>query len=173
MKTQNSNQNQIHAISKVGKVVIFAAIVACVLMIGAGSALAATNPILRSGGATFEGQCCFSWNETVSLTEGATLKPVIVTWDADFDINVADAYFAGISINGGACETATYGPRVLAYNPGPGSLYTSDSFQWIVLPTDGVLVKGTNTFELCGGGKNSESDSITIGSNTLSVVLAK
>jgi hypothetical protein len=164
---------QRNAISKIGKAVVFTVMLACALMTFAGSALAATNPVLRNGGATFEGECCFSWNETVTLNEGSTIDPVIITWDADFEINVADAYFAGISINGAECLTGTYGPRVMAYNPGTGSLYTSDSFQWIVLPSDGVLVKGVNTFELCGGGKNSESDSITLGSNTLSVVLAK
>ena len=38
------------------------------------------------------------------------------------------------------------------YAIGPGGNYSHVDFQWIILPSDGVLKKGTNTFELCGGG---------------------
>jgi hypothetical protein len=158
------------AISKINKSILSAAILTCLILAGVGSAFAANPSILRNtSDQTFEGQCCFSFGESVTYTEPATPVAVIVTWSADYAVNVADAYFAGISVNGGACETAFYGARVLADNPGPGSAYTSATFQWVVLPTDGVLVKGKNTFELCGGGKNSSSDSITIGANTLTV----
>jgi hypothetical protein len=45
--------------------------------------------------------------------------------------------------------------------------YLSASFQWIVPASS--LAAGSNTFELCGGGENSTSDSITLGENTLAV----
>lgn len=174
MKTTKLEPCQMKAALQLSKSVVFAAILACLIVAGAGSAFAATDPILRSGGGvTLDGQCCFSWGESVSIAESATIKPAIVTWNADYEVNVADAYFAGLSVNGGECQTAFYGPRVLADNPGPGSAFTSITFQWVVLPTDGELVTGANTFELCGGGKNSSSDSISIGENTLMVVLGK
>jgi hypothetical protein len=53
-----------------------------------------------------------------------------------------------------------------------GGTFLSAAFQWVVLPGDG-LVKGNNTFELCGGGASSSSDSITIGENTLAVQIGK
>ncbi|MGA3088243.1 MAG: hypothetical protein ABSD75_06500 [Terriglobales bacterium] len=59
------------------------------------------------------------------------------------------------------------------YELGRGGNYSHVDFQWIILASDGVLKKGINTFELCGGGANSSSDSISIYDNTLSVQLAK
>jgi hypothetical protein len=163
-------KNQIKATSKMSKAIVFAAILACLVVAGVGSAFAAADPIYRTtSDQTYEGQCCFSFGEQVSFNEPATPVALIVTWSSDYAVNVADAYFVGLSVNGGECETQAYGARVLADNPGPGSGYTTASFQWAVLPSDGVLVKGLNTFELCGGGKNSPSDSITIGQNTLVV----
>jgi hypothetical protein len=168
MKT--TNKLQMKPASKIGTGLVFAAILTCLIVAATGSASAANNSILRNtSDQTFEGQCCLSFGESVSYTEPATPVALIVTWSADFAVNVPDAYFAGLSVNGGECQTAFYGARVLPDNPGTGSAYTSASFQWVVLPSDGVLVKGKNTFELCGGGKNSASDSITIGANTLTV----
>jgi hypothetical protein len=163
-------ENKINATSRTNRTVAFAAILACLIVAGAGSAFAAAEPIYRNtSDQTFEGQCCFSFGEQVSFNEPATPVALIVTWSSDYAVNVADAYFVGLSVNGGACETQAYGARVLADNPGTGSAYTTASFQWVILPSDGVLVKGLNTFALCGGGKNSASDSITIGQNTLTV----
>ena len=171
LKTTKVAENQVQGASRKSKRVLLPAILACLM--AAGSAFAGTAQVDRGGGQTFTGICCFSWVESVSIAEGATIKPVVVTWSADYAVNVADAYFAGISVNGGECQTAVYGARVLWDNPGPGSAYSSATFQWIILPTDGVLIKGNNKFELCGGGKNSNSDSITIGQNTLMVQLSK
>lgn len=163
-------KNRSNASSKMSKAVVSAVILACLVVAGVGSAFAAAEPIYRTtSDQTYDGQCCFSFGEQVSFTEPATPVALIVTWSSDYAVNVADAYFVGLSVNGGACETQAYGARVLADNPGPGSGYTTASFQWVILPSDGILVKGLNTFELCGGGKNSSSDSITIGQNTLVV----
>lgn len=158
------------AVTVTSKSVVFAAILACLILAGVGSAFAANPSILRNTtDQTFDGQCCFSFGETVTISEPATPVALVVTWSGDYSVNVPDAYFVGLSVNGGACETAFYGARVLADNPGTGSTYTSATIQWVVLPTDDVLVKGTNKFELCGGGKNSASDSLIIGANTLTV----
>jgi len=158
------------ALSKMNQSIVSAVILICLIVAGAGSAFAANPSILRNTTEqTFDGLCCFSFGETVAISEPATPVALIVTWSGDYSVNVPDAYFVGLSINGGACETAVYGARVLADNPGTGSTFTSSTMQWVVLPTDDVLVKGTNKFELCGGGKNSASDSITIGGNTLTV----
>jgi hypothetical protein len=152
------------------KSVVFTAILACLILAGVGSAFAANPSVLRNTtDQTFDGQCCFLLGESVTISEPATAVAVIVTWSADYSVNVADAYFVGLSVNGGACETAIYGARVLADIPGPGSAYTSSSFQWVILPADDVLIKGVNKFELCGGGKNSASDSFIVGANTLTV----
>jgi hypothetical protein len=153
---------------------VLAAFLACLTMAGAESAFAANPNVVRTlSDQTFKGECCISFGESVTVTEPATLVPVVVIWSGDYAVNVADAYFVGLSVNGGECQTLSYGARVLADNPGPGSAYsTAAAFQWVILPDDGVLVKGKNTFELCGGGKNSSSDSITIGDNTLSGQLA-
>jgi len=112
------------------KSIVFAAILACLVVAGAGSAFAGTNPFLRNlSDQTFDGQCCVSFGESVSITEPATPVTVIVTWSTDYAVNVADAYFAGLSVNGGECQTQAYGPRLLADNPGSGSSYTSATFQ--------------------------------------------
>lgn len=160
------------AASKMSKKVVFAAILACLIVAGSGSAFAATHRVLRNlNNQTFTGLCCTSYNETVSLTEPATVEPVVVTFSSDYQVNVSgDQYHVGLSVNGGACKTFEgYGPQVIADSDAPEGIYSSATIQWVILPTDGVLAAGTNTFELCGGGLNNSGDSITIGQNTLSV----
>jgi hypothetical protein len=154
--------------------IVSAAILACLIVGGAGSAFAGTTEVHRTiqEPQAFTGECCVSFNEAISITEPATLVPVIVDWNTDYGVNVADSYLVGLSVNGGACQTLAWGPRGLADNPGPDSPYpTAASFQWIILPSDGVLVKGKNTFEVCGGGQHSTDDSISFGDNTLTAQL--
>jgi hypothetical protein len=160
------------AISKLSKSVVFAAILACLIVAGSGSALATNlTQVLRvSHNQTFVGECCFSFGESVSITEPATISAVIVTWNSDYIVNVADEYHVGISVNGGECVTDTYGSVALAdADILAGGDALNATIQWIVLPSDEVLVKGKNTFELCGGGRHSSTDSITLGTNTLTV----
>ncbi len=162
------------AASKMSKKVVFAALLACLVVAGSGSAFAATHRVLRNlNDQTFSGLCCTSYNETVSITEPATVAPVVVTFSSDYQVNVSgDQYHVGLSVNGAACKTFEgYGPQVIADADAPEGIYSSATIQWVILPTDGVLITGTNTFELCGGGLNNSSDSITIGQNTLSVAL--
>lgn len=166
MKTMNATQSWQAA--SITKAFVFAAILSCLALVGSGSAFAA-NPIRTLQNNTFEGECCFSFNETVTYTEPATITAVVVTFSTDYRVNVADEYHVGLSVNGGPCETTAYGSRVLADVPPLDGEWNSAAFQWVILPTDKVLVKGANTFELCGGGKSSSTDSITIGQNSLAV----
>jgi hypothetical protein len=121
---------------------------------------------------TFRGICCFSWFESVSVSEPATPVPVAITWSVDYTDSVGE--FVGLSVNGGACQFY-----------GSSSLYASETnrgamtrtFNWIVFPTDGpasiALHKGTNTFTLCGGGMFFAEQSVTLLNNTLSARTAQ
>jgi hypothetical protein len=170
MKTTKVNQYQMSAGSNVTKSLVFATVLACLIVAGAGSAFAVVQHevLYQHTNQTFPGKCCFSFGETVSVFEPAKISPVVVTFSTDYLINVTDVYFVGLSVNGGACETLSYGSRVLAdIATLTSDNYLSASFQWIVPASS--LAAGSNTFELCGGGENSTSDSITIGENTLAV----
>lgn len=166
--------------SKMTKPVLLAAILACFTLAGSGSVFA--QQVSRSTGGTFKNTCpggtgCSSWGFSVSIDEPSSgVEPVVVTWSARYFVNTPDVYYAGLSVNGGECQTGVYGPVNLddiATNP-PGHFLTV-TFQWIVLPTDkvggeDVLKSGTNTFEVCGGGNGAvKGDEIFIGQNTLSV----
>jgi hypothetical protein len=171
MKT-NVRRMEMKAASQMGKSVVFAAILACLIVAGTGSAFAA-DPVLRNDNHTIvNGKCCVSFGESVSVVEPAPLQSVIVTWSTGYQINVHDSYFAGLSVNGSACNTAL-GPRTIPDIYVYDNSFLTATFQWVVLPSDGLLFRGTNTFELCGGGENYTSDSINIGQNTLFVQLVK
>jgi hypothetical protein len=145
---------------------LFAAL-ACVVIAGSATAHAVpTNQVLRIQAAqTFTGVCCFSWGETVSITEPAAHVPVVVTWSSDY---VANAQFSvGIMLNGGSCQFYGSG-QIAPYTAG----YNFRTFQAVILPSDG-LVTGKNTFTLCGGSQGVPSDSISLGYNTLVVQISK
>ena len=151
--------------------VLFVAALSCLMLAGSLSAFAVPpKQVARVYNAVaFTGKCCFSWNESVSITEPAAVVPVIVTWSADVVVN--DEFYVGLSLNGGSC--IAYGSREipwLAVAKGSGTLNTTH--QWVVFPSDG-LVKGTNTFALCGGGVNSSSDTISFGLSSLAVQISK
>jgi|SRR5580658_2748099 hypothetical protein len=165
-------KNQVKVSSKTSKSVVFAAVLVSLITVGTGSAAAAADPVFRNLTAqTINGECCVPFNATVSISEPAVLKPVVVDWDTGYGIIVNDRYVAGLSVNGGACQTGVFGADVL---PDLDTLVSDSNpnvhFQWIILPSDGVLVKGINTFAVCGGGA-STGDSIAIFDNTLSVQL--
>jgi hypothetical protein len=173
-KNQHHKENEMKAISKLNNSIVSAALLACLIVAGTGTAHARKlNQVFRvAHNQTFVGECCFSFGESVSITEPATISAVVVTWNSDYVVNVPDEYHIGISVNGGPCVTDTYGSVVLAdadvITGGDG---LNATIQWIVLPSDEVLKKGTNTFELCGGGRHSSSDSISLGTNTLTVAI--
>ena len=119
---------------------------------------------------TFNAQCCILIGPTVRLTEPTAIAPVIVTWSTDY-ADTGTVLF-GLSLNGKPC--AFYGSGVaplLTLDPKSTSIFESASFQWVVMPADG-LVKGVNTFTVCGGGVGGPV-TMNIGSNTLSVQISK
>jgi hypothetical protein len=125
--------------------------------------------VLLSMGKQLTGKCCFMWGESVSVTEPTVVVPVVVTWSADFAEN--DEFLVGLSLNGGQCTA--YGSRVIPWQSVlGGDGYMSTMRQWVLSPKDG-LVRGTNTITLCGGGAIANSDTITIGYNTLAVQIGK
>lgn len=127
------------------------------------------NEILRvETNQSFQGACCFSWLEKVSVTEPATPVPVIVTWSGDYQ--TTGYFYVGVSLNGGVCQF--YGSLLLSPTPSFDNFFDSRTMQEVILPGDG-LVPGKNTFTLCGGEIFSASDIITLGYNTLSVRISK
>ena len=164
------------AVSRIRKSkAIFVAALACIMFAGSISAFAVppTQVARIDNAVTFTGQCCFLWKETVKITEPAVVVPVIVTWGAD--VVVDDEFLVGLSLNGGACTAD--GSRLIPWF----AIYGADgdvngavnaTHQWIVFPSDG-LVKGTNTFALCGGGAFATTDTITFSLSTLAVQISE
>jgi len=130
---------------------------------------ASTNELLRvQKNASFQGACCFSWLEKVSVNEPAAVVPVVVTWSADYQSN--GYFYAGISLNGGVCQF--YGSLLLVPTSSFDNFFDQQSMQWVIEPGDG-LIPGKNTFTLCGGSIISDTVVITLGYNTLAVRVSK
>jgi hypothetical protein len=148
----------------------FAAILACLIAAGSVSALAVpANQVLRvQFNQTFQGKCCFLWGETVRVTEPSVIAPVVVTWSTDYRSNAP--FLSGLSVNGGPCMF--FGSGSIPASSASDGTFGSRTFQWLIFPNDGLL-RGTNTFTLCGGGVFANTDSITLGFNTLAVRLSK
>jgi hypothetical protein len=147
---------------------IIAVVVACGAVGMATKAFAVTpNQVLRVESVrTFSGPCCFNLGETVSVTEPKAIVPLAVTFSADY---LSNSFFhtIGISVNNHACiELQTVG--MFAATDGT---FRSATFEWVVIPSDG-LIPGNNTITLCGS-TGTASGSITLGFNTLAVVISK
>jgi hypothetical protein len=160
---------------KVTNSVLLAAVLGLVV-VGSGSAFA--QEVFRNPNTQiFKNTCpggsgCSTWGETVSTDEPAGgADPVVVIWSARYFVNTADVYYVGLSVNGGVCKTGTYGPTNLDdIATMPAGHFLTVTFQWVVLPGDGLEAGKTNTFELCGGGNGGVTgDKITIAQNTLTV----
>ena len=158
-------------ISKIsGRVVFAAAVLACLIVMDTGPAWATGSVYLSDKAQTF-GACCVLFNATVSISEPATIEPAVVNWDASYAIKVSAVYDVGLSVNGGECQIGVFGPGLLPYTTPAYELYALNAhFQWVILPSDGVLVTGTNTFEVCGGGDGPGTSFETL-EDTLSVTL--
>ena len=139
-------------------------ILAC-LGIAAFASAIPPNQLLRKGDfPVITGKCCFSWGDSVTVTEPAQVTPVVVTWSADYQSS--NFTNVGIAVNGHLCQV----PEFLDLD-NSGSLFRSHMIQWIVQPGDG-LIKGSNTITLCGGGATN-TDTITLGFRTLTVTISK
>jgi hypothetical protein len=137
------------------------AILAAFTLASAGRA-SAINPkqvIHDTSSRTFNGICCFSWRDTVQVTEPTVVVPVVVTWSMVYQSQAA--FFVGLSVNGGPCTF--YGSGELpAYVP-----YRSTTFSWVIPRYD--LNKGVNTFTVCGGSQVATAYGVSIYDSTLSV----
>jgi hypothetical protein len=150
---------------------VLLAALACMMLAGSMSAFAVpptqvarvlTNP-------TITATCCVPIGPTVSVTEPSAIVPVIVTWSSDYEVSGESAF--NLSVNGGPC--LFFGPGdapFVNFKGGTGLL--SSSYQWLVLPADGVLIKGKNTFTACAGGLGGPT-TIFFGGRTLSVQIGK
>jgi len=137
------------------------------LLVPTASAVSTAELLRVQHNNSFQGSCCFSWLETVKVNEPATVVPVVVTLGTDYQ---ADGFFyIGLSLNGGICQF--YGSSVLMPTGSFDNFFDSQTFQWVIMPGDG-LVPGRNTFTLCGGGY-SPTSVVTLGYNTLSVQISK
>lgn len=147
----------------------FLAALLCMIVAGSISALAVppTQTFLTFTNKTLTGKCCFNWGDTIKVTQPTAVTPVVVTWSAEYRTD--DAFYVGLSVNNGPC--IAHGPRSIdPYIPADGS-GASRTFQWIVDPSE--MVKGTNTFQVCGGGVFNNDDSILLGIRTLAVRIGK
>jgi len=142
------------------------------LVIGCAASAFAVPPeetLHVSGQITFNAQCCVSLDRTIAATEPEKPVPVVVTFEVGRIISeggVHRGFLSGLMVNGGPCTF--YGP---AYVPTIlETVVDNRTFQWVVLPSDG-LRPGTNTFTLCGGGAFG-STSLTVASITMSARLS-
>ena len=119
---------------------------------------------------SFTGACCFSWGETVSVTEPKKPAPVIVTFATDFLLDSFQPFTVGLIINGGPCRL-DLGPTQISQLGTDHRALDAASLEWAILPSDG-LQPGNNTFTLCGGGSSTTSR-ITLGNNTLTAATAR
>jgi hypothetical protein len=151
--------------------VLFVAALACMMLAGSISAFAVppgqvarllTNPTITAA-------CCVPIGPTVSVTEPSTLVPVIVTWSVDYEVSGESAF--NLSVNGGPCSFFGAGDAPFVNFKG-GSGLLSSSYQWLVLPADGVLVQGKNTFTVCEGGIGAPT-TMFFSFRTLSVQMGK
>lgn len=150
---------------------MFVATLACILLAGSISAFAVpptqvarllTNPTITAA-------CCVPIGPTVTVTEPSVIVPVIVTWSADYEVSGESAF--NLSVNGGPCLFFGAGDAPFVNFKGGTGLMNS-SYQWLVLPADGVLVKGKNTFTVCEGGLAGPT-SMFFSFRTLSVQIGK
>lgn len=150
---------------------ILAVVLACLTLASVAAFAVPTNQVHRSTSqVTVTGPCCQNIpGESVTITEPATVAPVILVWSMEY---VATGPFGlGISINGGGC--GDYGPewipKATAVN---GTLFFPMTFQMVIFPSDG-LVAGKNTFQVCEGPIVNNSDTMTLGTRTLLVQISK
>ena len=112
------------------------------------------------------GACCFPWGETVTVKEPSAPVPLVVTWSTDYVTSGNNVFFrVGVSVNGHPCIAT----GVIGGFASTDGTFTSLTFQWNILPSDG-LIKGNNNITLCGG---ASAGTIALGSNTLAVRVSK
>lgn len=150
---------------------VLLATLACVVALSSISAFAVPKAqVLRSvADGPHTGRCCSRWDQSIRVNEPDALIPVVVTWSTEYRSNAP--FLTGLSLNGGPCTF--YGPGTIPASAPADDTNASITFQWVIMPGDYGLVKGWNTVRLCGGAVFADTDSITIGFNTLSARTGK
>ena len=154
---------------------LFAVALACAVFAGSIFSLAVpAGQVFRYLGepVTFVGDCCSSWNESVSVTEPSTVVPIVVTFSSDYQASAEGQ--VGLSLNGGLCNLFFGLNRLPEFNLGSGGKgpFGNVSYQWVIISSDGLKV-GKNELELCGGGSFGDNATIVLGFNTLAVRISK
>ena len=153
------------------RILVFLAAAVCMIAAGSSSALAVpASQVYRNYNTQhFAGICCALWGDTVAVTEPTTIQAVVVTWTAEY-FTFWDSFYVGLSVNGG--PSLAFGARSIPKTL-PGVLEReSGTLQWVVFPSDGLL-KGKNTFTVCGGGVSLPPAEIELGIRTLTVRFGK
>ena len=119
-------------------------------------------------GETHTGFCCTVWSDSIAVQQPEKPLPIVVTWSTDY--RATGPMEVGLRINNAPCTF--YGPAYLAAATPANDTYASVTFQWVVMPGDYGVAKGTNTIRLCGGAM-SGADSISLGFFTLTARVDK
>lgn len=119
-------------------------------------------------GETHTGFCCAVWSDAISVQQPEKPLPIVVTWSTDY--RATGPMEVGLRVNNGPCTF--YGPAFLAAATPANDTYASASFQWLVMPGDYGVAKGTNSIKLCGGAMTA-TDSISLGFYTLTARVDK
>src|SRR5580698_2732146 len=153
---------------KMGAIVAIALVVMIALPIALFAIPAGQTFRYTGSPVTFTGTCCQSWNESVSVTEPATVVPVTV--DFNMDYQATGEGWVGLFLNGGTCSIFHGANRLPEFNLGSGGSgpFGDVHYQWIITPADG-LKAGKNTIGVCGGGSLGNTATIVLGFNTLVV----
>ena len=161
MKSKSVNKNKF----------LLVAVAACLMLAASGIAHAANSggtARVMLQGETHTGYCCSVWSEPVEVVETAVPLPIIVTFSTEYRAN--SPILVGLRLNNGPCTF--YGPASLQAVQPENEMFASSTLQWVIMPGDYKLSKGSNSIRVCGGGLN-ESDSISLGFYTLNVRLDK
>jgi hypothetical protein len=155
------------------KVTIFAIAALAIIAVPATLFAVQSTQVFRYTGSPFlhAAVCCTVLSESVTLTEPATVAPVVVDFNADYQSNVEGNF--GLSINGGSCNIFLGPNRLPEFNLGSGGSgpFGNVHYRWVVKSTDG-LKTGKNTFTPCAGGSEGNSANIELGFHTLSVQIS-
>ena len=155
------------------KVTPFAIAVLAILAVPVTLFAVQSAQVFRYTGTPFlhTGVCCTVLNESVSVTEPATVVPVVVDFNSDYQSNVEGNF--GLSINGGSCNIFLGPNRLPEFNLGSGGVgpFGDIHYRWIVKSSDG-LKAGKNTFTPCAGGSQGDSANIELGFHTLTVQIS-
>jgi hypothetical protein len=130
--------------------------------------------VFRYTGSPFltTGVCCTTVKESVAVTEPASVVPVVVDFNTDYQSDVEGN--VGLVVNGGSCNLFLGPNRLPAFTLGTDGFgdFGNIHYRWVVKPADGVLKTGKNTFAPCIGGSQGNTANIELGFNTLTVQIS-